>query len=47
MNPKMDLVVYATGSDWLKGLYELETLKKPKIAVVKLSNSDLREWTSH
>jgi uncharacterized protein with WD repeat len=46
ISPKNDYIAYATGSDWLKGLYELETIKKPKIAVVKLTVQDLNDYTS-
>jgi hypothetical protein len=46
LSPKSDYIAYATGSDWLKGLHELETLKKPKITVWKLTNSDLSEFIS-
>lgn len=44
ISPKNEYVAYATGSDWLRGLYELESIKKPRIAVVKLSNSDLNDF---
>jgi hypothetical protein len=44
LSPKNDYVAFATGSDWLKGLYELESIKKPRIAVVKLTSSDLNDF---
>lgn len=46
ISPKNDYIAYATGSDWIKGLYELETIKKPRIGVVKLSNSELNEYVT-
>lgn len=46
MSPRYDYLVYATGTDWCKGIHELENLKKPKINLVKLSTSDLKELTS-
>lgn len=46
ISPKNQYIAYAVGSDWTKGLYELENIKKPKIFVVKINNSDLNEFTS-
>lgn len=43
ISPKNDYIAFATGSDWLKGLYELESIKKPKVSVAKLSIGDLNE----
>lgn len=44
-SPKHDYIAYAVGSDWLKGIYELETMKRPKIGVVKLSSADMSSFT--
>jgi WD40 repeat protein len=46
LSPKNEYVAFATGTDWIKGLSELEGIKKPKIGVVKLSNSDLSEFVA-
>ena len=43
--PKQEFVAFATGTDWCKGLYELEGLKRPKISVIKLATSDMRDAT--
>jgi hypothetical protein len=44
LSPHNQYIAFATGSDWSKGLYGLEDTKKPRIAVVKLSNIDLCEF---
>lgn len=46
LSPKLDYIVYATGSDWTKGIHELENMKKPKICLAKLSMNDLKDLTS-
>lgn len=46
ISPRNEYIAFATGCDWLKGLYELETIKKPRITVGKLSSNDLNECTS-
>lgn len=46
LSSRLDFIVYATGSDWTKGIHELENLKKPKIGVTKLTSSDLRDYVS-
>lgn len=45
-SPKYDYVAFAVGSDWLKGIYELETVKRAKIGVAKLSNTDMLSFTT-
>ena len=45
LSPKLDLIAFATGTDWCKGMHELDNLKRPKVAVIRVSQSDLREWT--
>lgn len=37
LRPKLDYMAVGTGSDWLKGLHELETIKRPKIVIIKLA----------
>lgn len=46
ISPKQDFVAYATGTDWCKGMHELDHLKKPRIAVTPISQSDLKTLTS-
>jgi len=46
MSPKLDYVLYATGSDWLKGIHELENPKKPKIGVTRITKPDLNSFTA-
>lgn len=46
VSPRNDFIAFATGCDWLKGLYELENIKKPRVSVARLSNADLNECTS-
>lgn len=41
INPKNEYIAFATGIDWLRGIQDLEYIKRPRIGVVKLSNSDL------
>ena len=41
ISPNQDYLAYSTGSDWTKGLSELDGIKKPRIVVTKLSNSDI------
>lgn len=43
ISPRLDYLVYASGTDWTKGIHELENLKKPKIGLVKLTQSELKE----
>jgi hypothetical protein len=45
ISPKQDFVVYATGTDWTKGIHELESLKRPKIALIKLTQGDIKKLT--
>ena len=45
ISPKQDYVVYATGTDWTKGIHELENLKRPRIGLVKLSQGDVKRLT--
>ena len=45
LSPKLDYIIYATGSDWIKGLNELDNITKPKIGGMKILSSDLRELT--
>ena len=46
VHPNNELLVYATGSDWSKGLEELGEPKKPKIYLVILKNEDIRLLSS-
>lgn len=46
ISPKNDYIAFATGCDWLKGLYELESIKKPRIGVAKLNSVDLNDCVS-
>ena len=39
LSPKLDYLAYATGTDWMMGLKELEGIKKPTIAVSKITSS--------
>ena len=41
IHPKQEYLAYSNGCDWTKGLYELETIKRPRIVVTKLLNNDL------
>lgn len=45
-SPKNDYVAFATGNDWLRGIQELEFVKRPRVGVVKLSNSDLTDFVA-
>ena len=45
ISPKQDFLVFATGTDWTKGIYVLETLKRPKIALIKLTPGDIKNLT--
>ena len=47
LSPDLDFVAFATGCDWLKGLHELDTMKRPRIAVVKMTSQDLKDLTIH
>ena len=40
VSPDSDFLLYACGSDWLKGLDELNDAKKAKLVGVKLTSSD-------
>jgi hypothetical protein len=46
LSPRLEYIVYATGSDWTKGIHELENMKKPKICVSKLTTSDLKDLST-
>lgn len=40
-SPNYDTLVYASGTDWNEGIDELNSIKRPKIIAIKISNSDL------
>ena len=42
LSPTLDFVAFATGTDWCKGIHELDHVKKPIVSVIKLSDSELR-----
>ena len=46
ISPRMDFVAFSTGSDWTKGIHELESLRRPRIGVVKLTAGDLKTLTA-
>jgi hypothetical protein len=46
ISPNQDYVAYATGTDWLKGLSELENIKKPRLTVMKLDSKEVRDFVS-
>lgn len=47
LSPKLDYVAYATGSDWIQGLRELDHMKQPTIGVAKITSNELHDLVSH
>lgn len=45
-NPKQGYLAYAVGYDWLRGLYDQEQPKRPKIAVMKVSKNEISTSSS-
>lgn len=45
-NPNHQFMAYAVGTDWLRGLVELEQPKRPKITVVKMAEKDVMDYTT-
>jgi hypothetical protein len=39
-------MAYAVGTDWLRGLVELEQPKRPKITVVRMAEKDVMDYTT-
>ena len=46
LSPKGDYLLYAYGNDWNQGLYDLNSIKRPKIMASKFSSSDLNSFVS-
>ena len=40
MNPDCEYLVYGVGSDWMKGMEEMEQSKKCRLIGMKISSSD-------
>jgi hypothetical protein len=36
MHPNLDIVVYDTGTDWIRGISEFENVKRPRIYLRKM-----------
>lgn len=45
-SPGSDYVAFAVGTDWLKGIHELEGMKRARIGVTKLSKNDMLTYTT-
>jgi hypothetical protein len=46
ISPNLDFVVVCTGSDWTKGLAELECLRKPRVIVSRLTMNQLKKMVT-
>lgn len=46
ISPNQDAITFSNGCDWLKGLYQLDTIKRPRQAVVKLSNTEITDFVT-
>lgn len=46
ISPNQDYVAFATGTDWLKGLNELDNIKKPRLTVMKLDSKEIKDFVS-
>lgn len=45
LSPNLEFVAFATGTDWCKGIHELDHIKKPLVSVIRLNESELRKLT--
>ena len=39
LSPSLEFIAFATGTDWCKGIHELDHIKKPLVSVIRLSES--------
>lgn len=46
LSPNQDLITFSNGCDWLKGLYQLETMKRPRQVVIKITNADINDFAA-
>jgi len=46
IHPNNKYIAFANGTDWAKGIQELENIKKPKITLYRILGGELNEWIS-